>query len=116
MEILQNKNINFKYLNALVLLLENRKERRDSVSRVNALLPLLHGVIFDKAMYACIEPLLLKYGFNFTPPEAFDKLKKLVLGYRVCTPDYFEQWSAIEMTVKEDGNRRAKMKVRWEQM
>ena len=116
MEILQSKNINFKYLNALVLFLENQKERRDSVSRVNALLPLLHGVIFDKAMYACIEPLLLKYGFNFTPSEAFDKLKKLVLFYKVCTADYFEQWAAVEMFIKEDGNRRAKLKHRWEQM
>jgi hypothetical protein len=116
MEVPQNKNIHLKHLNALTVLLENRKERRDSVTRVNALRSLLHGAIFDKAMFACIEPLLLKFGFNHTPSEAFDKLKKLVLFYKVCTADYFEQWAAVEMLIKEDGNRRAKLKHRWEQM
>ena len=115
MEVPQNKNIHLKQLTALTVLLENRKERRDSVSRVNALRHLLYGVIFDKAMFTHIEPLLLKFGFNHTPAQAFEKLKKIVLGYKVCTSNYFEQWAAVEMVIKEDGNRRAIMKHRWEQ-
>jgi hypothetical protein len=99
-----------------MLILENKKERRETTNKSNALEKLPEGATFDKAMFSAIEPFLLKKGFNVTPAEAFTMLAIMVVrNYGVCNQQYFKAWAGMAISCREDGGRRLTMQQRWEQ-
>lgn len=110
-----NTGIKTSTLQALILLFENKKDRRGSESKLNALASLKNGILFDKTMFSAVEPMLLKCGFNVTHSEAFEQLKfMIVTKYRACDSSYFQQWATTEMRTRQERSKRVTMRVRWE--